>query len=368
MGLSQIDKYILRQLLAALGAVTLALVALIWLTQSLRFIELVVDRGLSMRVFFQLTSLLLPNFTAVVLPITSFAVVLATYQRLSSDREITVMRAAGLSPLALARPALLMAGIAALAGFFLTLYLVPVCATAFRDYQFEIRNKVAAFLLQEGVFTPLSQDLTVYVRARDSAGTLHGVIVQDERDPHTRATILAEEGRMVPKSETPRVTLLNGTRQEIDRNTGRLSVLNFAADTIDLSIDSKAEDQRFREVAEMALDELLHPDPRYDANHERGKLLVEAHRRLSQPLTIAGFSLLALAASLTGTFQRAGSLWRPLAASILLVVLLAAGFAAMSIATANPTMLPLVWAVSLLPGLAAALWLFRPLFIVKSGA
>ena len=41
---SQIDRYILRQLLVALVAATAGLTVLIWLTQSLRFVELVVNR------------------------------------------------------------------------------------------------------------------------------------------------------------------------------------------------------------------------------------------------------------------------------------------------------------------------------------
>ncbi len=100
---NRLDRYVFRQLLIALLAATSALVALIWLTQSLRFVELVVNRGLSLWVFLQLTGLLIPNFVAVILPITTFVVVQFVYGRLSGDRELTVMRAAGMSPIALAR-------------------------------------------------------------------------------------------------------------------------------------------------------------------------------------------------------------------------------------------------------------------------
>ncbi len=96
--LTRLDRYILRQITAALVAVTLALVALIWLTQSLRFVELIVNRGLSPFVFLRLTVLLVPSFVAVILPITIFVVVQFVYQRLAGDRELTVMRAAGQSP------------------------------------------------------------------------------------------------------------------------------------------------------------------------------------------------------------------------------------------------------------------------------
>ena len=77
---NRIDRYMFRQLLIALIAATGALVALIWLTQSLRFVELVVNRGLTLRTFLELTALLIPNFVAVILPITTFMVVQFVYQ------------------------------------------------------------------------------------------------------------------------------------------------------------------------------------------------------------------------------------------------------------------------------------------------
>ena len=45
---TRLDRYIFRQLLVALIAVTGGLTALVWLVQSLRFVELVVNHGLSL--------------------------------------------------------------------------------------------------------------------------------------------------------------------------------------------------------------------------------------------------------------------------------------------------------------------------------
>ena len=67
--------------------------------------------------FLELTGLLIPSFIAVILPITTFVVVQFVYQRLAGDRELTVMRSAGLSPLALSRPALAVAAFSVGAGF-----------------------------------------------------------------------------------------------------------------------------------------------------------------------------------------------------------------------------------------------------------
>ncbi len=348
--MSGLDRYILRQLIGALFAVTTALVALIWLTQSLRFVELVVNRGLSLRVFLQLTGLLIPNFVAVILPITTFVVVQFVYQRLSGDRELTVMRSAGLSQWSLARPALILALLAMAASYCLNIWIVPASFTAFKEYQFELRNKVAAFLLQEGVFTAISDQLTVYVRSRDADGTLRGILVEDDRQTDTRATILAESGRLIASGDTPRVLLLNGSREEIDAKTGRLDVLTFAQDTVDLASAHGEGAQRLREDNEMSLQELLHP-PAATPPHDVGKFLAEANRRLTQPLTTVGFTLLALYAVLTGSFRRAGGLWRPAGSVLAMVGLLALGLTAQSLAVRHAALVPLIWLQAVLPGL-----------------
>src|SRR5262249_34988215 len=233
--ITRLDRYMFRQLAFALIAVTGGLTALVWLVQSLRFVELVVNHGLSLGVFVELTGLLIPSFVAVILPITTFVVVQFIYQRLAGDREITVMRTAGLSPFALARPALALAAVAMICGFLLNLWLVPASLASFREFQWEIRNRMAAFLLQEGVFTSVSNNLTVYVRSRDQDGTLRGILIDDGRDPTAHATILAERGRMVESPSGPRVLLLSGSREEIDHQTGRLNILTFGQNEIDLS-------------------------------------------------------------------------------------------------------------------------------------
>ncbi len=356
---SQIDRYIFRQLALALVAVTGGLVALIWLTQSLRFVELVVNRGLSLGVFLELTGLLVPNFVAVILPITTFVVVQFVYQRLAGDRELTVMRAAGLSPGALARPALTLAALVVLVCYTLNVWVVPTSYTRFREYQFEIRNRLAAFLLQEGVFTPVSDDLTVYIRSRDRDGTLRGILVEDARQRNSRATILAESGRLIVGATGPRVLLLNGSRQEIDRTNGRLNVLTFAENSIDLASSSKNGETRYRDSAEMSLPELMDPASALNPR-DVGKLLVEAHRRVSAPLTAASFAMVALLSVLTGAFRRHGNVLRPLTAVLSVVALLALGLAIANLAARQPVLIPLIWAHAIAPGLVCGWLLFAP--------
>ncbi len=358
--ITRLDRYIFRQLFAALLIVTLGLVALIWLTQSLRFVELVVNRGLSFTVFLKLTGLLIPGFIAVILPITCFVVVQFVYQRLSADRELTVMRAAGLSPIALARPALAVAAVTMAMHFALNLWLVPASATSFREYQWEIRNHIAAFLLQEGVFTTISDELVVYIRAKAPDGSLRGIMVDDARDRTQRATILAESGRLMDGPTGPRVLLENGTRQAIDPRTGQLNVLSFKENWVDLAAPARATGARLRDAGEMGIADLLNPPEGVVQPRDIPKWRVEAHKRLVAPLTTLSFTLVALVGVLGGVFRRHGGLLRPFMAILAVVALVAAGLALDSLAVRTNELIPLLWLRAALPAVVCAVVLFAP--------
>ncbi|WP_439576232.1 LPS export ABC transporter permease LptF [Elioraea sp.] len=359
--MNRLSRYMLRQLAIGLVAVTGGLAVLIWLTQSLRFLELVLNRGLSLAVFFELTVFMLPNFVAVILPVTTFIVILAVYSRMEDDRELVVMRAAGMGPMALARPALVLAGAAALLGWTMNLWVVPESYRAFREYQFEIRNRMAAVLLQEGVFNPLGEGLTVYIRERDRDGDFRGIMVHDTRTPGAPATILAERGWLTLEGDTPRVTLQNGTRQEVDRRTGTLRILSFAENTLSLATEAARDEVRHRDARERGVLELLSPDPAEQISaRDRGRFTVEAHQRLAGPLATLSLALVGLAALLTGQFSRHGKTGRVLIAVGIGGGLVALGVGIGNLAARELGLVPLIWAQAVLPGVIALVWLLHP--------
>jgi lipopolysaccharide export system permease protein len=355
---SRLDIYIFRQVAVALIVATGGLTALIWLTQSLRFVDLVVNRGLSFFVFIHLTALLIPSFVSVMLPITTYIVIQFVYQRMATDRELTVMRAAGLSPWALARPALVVALLATLTGYGLSVWVVPASTSSFKTYQWEIRNRLVAFLLQEGVFTPLSDKLTVYVRSRDPDGSLRGILIDDARDPAAHATILAERGRLLDGPTGPRALLLDGSRQEIDHQSGRLDILTFRQNEIALTDASKEGAARPVDMSELPLGALLDPHPPNE--RDQAKWRAEGNRRLTEPLTTMSYAMVGLFSALGGIFRRHGGLARPLVTVGVMVLLLALGLGFANLAARDSSVLPVMWLHATAPGLVCAWLLLGP--------
>jgi lipopolysaccharide export system permease protein len=301
------DRYILRQLLLATLVVAGSLTCVAWLTQSLRFVEMIINRGLSGPLFVYFTMLLLPTFLAFILPVALFAAIVFTYNRLTSDSELIVLRAAGVSNLALARPALVLGGVVTILAYGLALYAIPTSFRAFKDLQFRLRHSYSAFVLYEGVFNVLMKGVTVYVRSRTSDGQLFGIIVHDSRDPARSTTMMAERGAIVAGEQGPRVVLVNGNRQEQRAEDGAVSLLYFDRYTFEITGLDDAPQGRWREPRERYLHELFSPADAAKDTWNYQKLRIEGHYRLASPLLNVAFALIGLAFVLGGEFNRRGN-------------------------------------------------------------
>lgn len=348
--MNSLTRYVLRQLLVGMILVTTGLTCIIWLTQSLRFVEMIVNRGLSAGTFLYLSGLLLPNFLIVILPIALFTVVVFIYAKLITDRELVVMRATGLSQFALAKPALILAlGTIALS-YALHLKLVPESYRAFRDLQWDIRNSVSHVLLKEGEFNNVGKTTTVYIRTRTNDGQLHGILVHDTRDETKPFTLMADRGAMIDTPTGPRVVMFKGNRQEVDKTTNKLSILYFDRWVYNLALGGP-QGQRWREPRERTLDELF--DTPNQANiigpQNVGKFIVEAHRRLIAPMLCLSFTIIGLCSLLTGNFGRRTQTARVLAAVGAMVVLQGIILATENVVAKNTDLIPLLYAAVLFP-------------------
>jgi lipopolysaccharide export system permease protein len=300
-----LGRYIRRQNLGVMIFVTAALSFTVWIAQSLRLIDLIVNRGLSIELFLYLAVLILPRFLDVVLPIGVFIAVLFTFNRLAVESELGVMRAAGLSPLSLARPALALAAIAFLVLMSLSAYFLPVTNRAFKDLEFEIRNRFVSSLVQSGTFTTIADKITFYARSRDESGEVAGLMINDGRDPRRPVTILAERAAFVDTASGQRLVMLKGSRQQFDSDAKKLSVLTFDRYTLDLGTLRDAPMARYREVHERFLPDLFFPPAGLDPVLHRS-FVVEGHRRILIPLSVFSFALIPLACLLPGELNRRG--------------------------------------------------------------
>lgn len=338
------NKYIMGQLASTTLFVAAGLTCVIWLTQSLRFVDLIVNRGLDMLAFIYLTTMMLPSLLGFLLPVALAISTLYTYHKLLADSELVVLKSAGLSRWQLAKPAVVFSAAIVLLGYLISLYLLPVSYRQYKDMQDFARDNYATLLLQEGVFNNPVNGLTVFIRERNSDGTLRGILVHDNRDPSAPVTMMAEEGQLIKTPQGPSFILKDGNRQEIDHENEQLSFLAFDDYVLDISLFTTQQNKRERDEKERFLGELFHPEAGTTAVR-RAEFRAEAHQRLTWPLQNLVLTLFVLAVLLGGQFNRRGN-WKRYTVMLVSVGLLLAGAVAVSnIVVKYPPMLVLMYAL-----------------------
>jgi lipopolysaccharide export system permease protein len=348
--MKRLSRYIFQQLVIGMLLVTAGLACIIWLVQSLRFVEMIVNRGLSAGTFVYLTVLVLPNTFPLVLPVALFAIVVFVYSKMITDRELVVMRCTGMSQSALAKPALLLALIVTVVTYAINLFVIPESWRTFREMQWQFRYSLSHIVLEEGAFNSLGEDLTVYLRERSPDAQLEGLLVHDNRDREKPTTYMAERGALVETKDGARLVLFDGNRQEMERKTGRLTMLYYDRSTVDLGDIVKSPGIRYREARERTLDELLNAatDPTV-AEQDLGKFTMEAHNRLATPLLALSFTVVGLACLLSGAFTRRSQTKRVFLAIFLLVGLQAGTLSLQYFCARHLEYVPLLYVNSLVP-------------------
>ncbi|MBH66882.1 MAG: LPS export ABC transporter permease LptF [Rhodospirillaceae bacterium] len=362
----QINGYITKQLVLAFIAVVLSLTCVVWLSQSLRFIDLIVNRGLPLPTFIYLTILLLPTWLSIVMPIAIFASSLYIYNRMLVDREIVILIASGLSPLRLSFPTILVSTVVMIACYVMTLYLIPVSYREFKELQFKIRHSYTDVILREGTFNAIDKNITVYVGERSSDGELSGIIVNDDRNSLHSITLIAETGALLVTEKGPKVFMRNGNRQSRNTKTGEIGLLYFDSYTVDLGGITSITQRSWRDQNELFLFELLNPSHVSRDSRSYKKHLAEGHHRLTSPILALALPLIGLAILLRGEFSRRGQTSRILIAVFLAGLVECICLGSKFFAAHDLLLVPLMYAAILIPLSAATMGLSaRPLSLLK---
>lgn len=361
--MDRISLYIFRHLVVATVVAVAILVFAIWLTQSLRLIEIIVDGSAPFHIFLRMVLTTVPNFLVVVMPIGLVCAVLFTYNRMLTDTEMVVMRAVGISPAGLARPALMLATIIAAIIFCLNLYVLPLANQHNRRLQDLIKAEYSTVFLREGQFNEVSDDITVYFRERLNNGELNGILIHDNRDSDKPVTMIAARGVMAQTETGPRVLMFDGNRQEFSRDPGTINVLYFEQYALSLEVLREDRGQPWRKAKERFLPDLLYPnleDPQ-DRMFET-RLISIGHQRLSSPLLAFAFAAIALGALLSGDFNRRGQGLRIVFALAAVIAVQALDFAGTTLTRQSVAFVPMLYATPTLTFAAgmAAMYLRAP--------
>ncbi len=164
--MSKINRYIYLQVLSTALFVSGVLCATVVLVQSLRLLDLIVNRGLSLFSFAWMVMLMTPRLLSYMLPITVFIAILTCYRRLSAESELVVMKGMGFSDWKLQYPALLVALTLTLLGYALNLWIVPMSHARLSEEIIKNKSNWSTAIVQEGKYMNLGNRVTRGLRCQ----------------------------------------------------------------------------------------------------------------------------------------------------------------------------------------------------------
>ena len=234
-----LDRYIFTELLSPFSISLGALCFIILTKELLRLVELLVTKGVGLWAVLKVFAHLLPSFLVLTLPIAAIIASITAFGRLSLDKELVAMRAAGLSLLRLARPVLLFA----LLVFGLTLWLAqygqPWSSVNLKKVALNLLRDQLVLALERGSFTEPIPKMMIYVSDKGSDGSAAGIFISDERNPDDPRVIVAQQYQVLIDSSTDQVALRlqNGVIHSKPDEIDQYQLASFSSYDLKLSLN-----------------------------------------------------------------------------------------------------------------------------------
>ena len=294
--MGSISRYIFRTTISAFLVILVSLTAVIWVTQALHDIDLITSQGQSILVFVGITGLIIPLLVLVIAPIALLIAVAHMLNKMSTDSEIIVMNAAGMSPWLLFRAFLSVAVVVSLLVTVVSAYFAPKGLRMLGDWLTEVRADVVTNLVQPGRFVSIENGVTMRIRERRSNGQLAGIFLDDQRDPAQRVTMIADIGDLLDNAQGTFLVLQNGMVQRFEAKQRDPTMVVFDRYAFDLSQLVPGQQATKYSIRERYLWQLLFPDPKDQLYIEQPKQFrAELHDRLIAPLYPLAFAVIAFA-------------------------------------------------------------------------
>lgn len=232
-----LSRYVLREHLGPLAFALTALTSLLMLNFIAKRFGDIVGKGLPGSVIAEFFLLALPFTVAMTLPMAVLVAVLYAFSRLSSESEISALKASGVSMGRIMAPVLAGATVLAIGMVFFNDFVLPAANHRLRILQTDIGKTKPTMALREQVINEL-QTGRLFLRTRriDKASQrMYEVVIYDFGDGNKRRTIVADSGDLTLVAGTDHLSLLlhHGTMTEIPTSSPtQLSRLSFDTDRI----------------------------------------------------------------------------------------------------------------------------------------
>ena len=293
-----LDRYIFTELLPPF-LISLGALCFILLTKELlRLVELLLLKGVGVTAVVKVFLQLLPSFLVLTLPIAGIIASITAFSRLSYDKELLAMRAAGLSLLRLSRPVLVFSCLVCGLTLVLSQWGQPWTGLNLKKLALSLLRGQLTLALDKGVFNEPVPKMVMYVSDGQGGRPARGIFISDERNPGSPRIIVASDYAMLndPSSNQVGLRLLNGAIHSQPHEVDQYQQVSFFTYDLKLSLDQSVYASVDQRPSREAVIEALDKSNWQDAASLRR--LMEYYKELAFPAAALVFGMLGVPAGI----------------------------------------------------------------------
>jgi len=296
-----INRYILKEISYPFFIIIFALTFVLLMGKILQLMDLMVNKGVSFIDISKLFLLLTPSFLILTIPISLLISILIGLGRLSSDNEITIFKASGLSLYKIMLPVIFASLIAFIMTAVTSLFLVPHSKFATKIMLFAIAKQKASIGIKEKVFNDDFKGVLLYAESIPVNGNyMEGVIISDSRIGDEPSTIIARKAYLVsdPQRMTVTLRLENGSTHIVDTKLKNYRKMDFSIYDVNLDIESSIDEEkkvRTKDSRELTIWELSHKLKTAGLEDKLYReMAIEFYKSLTTPFSCIVFGILGI--------------------------------------------------------------------------
>lgn len=271
-------RYIIREHIGPFFFALSLILTMLVLNFVLQAMKYIIGKGIGLQIIFEFIAYNLAGIIVLVVPMSILVATIMAFGRLSSDNEITAIKAGGINFYKLIIPVLLLSAIITYGLFVFNDQILPIANHHARVLKKNIQTKRPTLTIEPGVYLEGIENFSMIVENKDELGSsIYGITIFDKTQRESARTITAEKGtiEIEETNEDMILTLENGEIHEMNpRRHDNYQRIHFVKYKVIVQVDNltlKKSDESFHNEREKNISQLMEDVQRH--KNERDKQL-----------------------------------------------------------------------------------------------
>ena len=261
------EKMLKKRLIFSLFFIIIILLSVLWIIQSLRFINVLVNEKVSFFNYLKLIIFLIPDIVTIILPFCILIAGIYVYSKMTSNNETQILFGLGVSKLQISKPFIKVALISCLFGIISSVWLLPLSLRYFKEQRFKVNHHVLSLFIAEEQFFSIKDSTFFFEKKLTDSNGFKNIFINSKDK-----TIMARKALFITSNnECLYLKLIDGFVME---RADSLTKIDFKSLLYKIEQFSA---KRLKTIAEEDTISLFFP---------KTKMRIEGHKRIILPLLI----------------------------------------------------------------------------------